>query len=162
MSESWSVYWYWLFVGLPPRRIGGGTCMNVRIPGTFANCGRSSATISSAVFRSPRGFNCASTMPELPTAVFPRGPAEISTLATSGWARTIAPICCCFSRIAGKPMPCAASVEPKISPWSSVGRKPLGILTKSQPVATSTSADIASTRRGCAAPVPACERTGRA
>ena len=150
MSESCSVYWYWLLVGLPPMRIGGGICRKARMPGTFANCGRSSATIWSAVFlRCPRGFSCARMMPALPTAVLPRGPAEASTLDTSGCARTIAMIWSCFSRIAAKPMPCAASVEPKISPWSSVGRKPFGILTKSQTVAASTTADIARTTRGC-------------
>ena len=62
----------------------------------------------------------------------------------------ISAILACFSAIAANEIPCAPSVKPKTWPVSSLGRKPLGILTKSQPVATSTTAETTIVERSVA------------
>ncbi len=74
MSVPCSDSWYSLLVSMPPMRIGGGTCMNTRMPGTCESFGASWAMICCTPGRSERGLSRMNMKPWLEPPMVPRDP----------------------------------------------------------------------------------------
>ncbi len=70
--------------------------------------------------------------------------------ATFGFAATMAAAFCWCSFIASNEVSCAASVMQKIWPVSSSGKKPFGIHTNKNTVATNVASAMPSVTRRCA------------
>ena len=68
------------------------------------------------------------SVPRLTDALKPPLPIEEPTSATAGSAETIAMAFCCSSAMALKEMSVEARVPPHISPVSSSGKYPLGVV----------------------------------
>src|SRR5207253_7768276 len=105
------------------------------MPGTCDTMGRNSCTSSIADFRSLRGVSRIKMRPEFPPAA-----VDIKEL-TQGCFMTISfsAFWCCT--MLSNEMPCTPSVNMKICPVSSSGRKPLGVIMNRYTVATNTTAE---------------------
>jgi hypothetical protein len=86
--------------------------------------------VASAWGRSARGLSRMKMRPVLGTTFEPLAPMNDMNSATCGLRRTTAATACWRSVMASKDTSCAASVNAKIDPLSSVGMKPLGITAK--------------------------------
>ena len=80
---------------------------------------------------------------------WPPAPLKELTVATFGSSRKTAATRLCRATMAGKEVSSAASVEIWIWPMSSSGKKPFGMVTKSQAVAMKVSKATPSTIGRC-------------
>lgn len=93
--------------------------------------------------RSPRGLRFTKMRPLLPSE------ALMITVSMAGCSCRIRPTSCSRSVSAGKEMSSTASAVTSTCPRSSVGKKPLGMATKSATLAASEPAATACTTRRC-------------
>ena len=142
MSPLCSVYWYRLLDASPPIEIAGGFWMKVVIPSTLAVAVARSRLIWSALrWRWSIGLRSMVSWPWFAAAVVP---TDDVTDSTSGSRLTIAATAACRSTSASYDTPSAASVVASSWPVSSVGKSPLGVDQKSQPVARRITAENTS------------------
>ena len=87
--------------------------------------------------------------PTLSDALGPPAPTVDIAPSTCGFSLTMVATCRCMSAIASNDTSCAASVNTRIRPESSAGRKPLGIQANSTPVATVMTKKTAIVKRWC-------------
>ena len=80
-------------------------------------------------------------LPTMPTTELKR--------STCGLSRSTSSSLCCASTMPSKEMPCSASVVATTKPMSSLGKKPLGTMTPSQTVASSSRSEQTSVVRRC-------------
>ena len=78
--------------------------------------------------RSDSGLRLMNSRPLLTEALKPEAPTDEPTAGTAGSDSTIWVARCCSSFIASNEMSGEARVPPKISPVSSCGKKPFGVL----------------------------------
>ena len=128
MFAPCSTYWYGLLVSRPIR-IVDTFCTNALMPSTWFIFGRNSRMTSSADLRSLRGFSVIMIRPMLPEGLKPLVPMKDIAAATFGSRRTMSATWVCNAAMASKEMSSGASVKQNNWPESSLGRKPLGILT---------------------------------
>ena len=104
--------------------------MNTRSPGMALSCGRRRLITSHALSRrSDSGFRLMKSCPRLTEELNDDVPIDEPTPAIAGSASTMSLACCCRSYMAWNEISGEAWVEPQISPVSSGGNQPFGVLT---------------------------------
>ena len=133
--ESVTVYWYCVREERPPTRMSCPACRNRLTPCTLASCGRSRVMISSALAVRPSsfGFRLMKKLPVLKVDELPFMPKPVM----SGSRRTTSASSSMREFIEAKEASCADSAKPEMKPVSCCGKKPLGMIANSTPVATS-------------------------
>ena len=129
------VYWNSVLLSWPPTLMSWPACMKNFTPGTSATLGRSRWMICWAeASRSPNGFSWMNMRAVFSAELPPVEPTKPTTPDTPGSFWMIAASRVCRSAMAVKEMSWRASAWPKMKPVSCSGKKPLGMMTYSQPV----------------------------
>ena len=89
------------------------------------------------------------SVPLLMLWLLPTMPTTELKWSTCGLSRSTWSSLCWALTMPSKEMPCSASVVATIKPMSSLGKKPLGTMTPSQPVASSNRSEKISVARRC-------------